>query len=60
MARIPERIENDQQYNELLARIVEGARQMELPLTDSEKREKLMWFYDKMCRVAREYRTSEV
>jgi hypothetical protein len=57
---IPDRVNNDEEYNELLKRITDAAVVLADPLMDAEKRAKLMWFYDKMCHVAREYRTSEV
>jgi hypothetical protein len=55
--KIPEKVNNDEEYNELLNRITEAAKVIGDPLIDAEKREKLMWFYDKMVAVAREYRT---
>jgi hypothetical protein len=57
MAKIPDRVDSDEEYNELLERIVEGARQIDLPLTDAKKKASLTWYYDKMVAVAREYRT---
>ncbi|TCN00895.1 hypothetical protein EV294_101345 [Paenibacillus sp. BK033] len=57
---IPDQVNNDEEYNELLKRITDAAVVIGDPLIDPEKREKLMWFYDKMCHVAREYRKSEV
>lgn len=60
---IPDKINNYEEYNELLERITKAAKyideELENPLKRDE-RSKMMWFYDKMCRVAREYRTSEV
>ncbi|MNW32481.1 hypothetical protein D3C74_94240 [compost metagenome] len=56
-ARVPERIENDEQYNEVLARIVKGAETLDHPLTSPESREKLMPLYDSLVEVARKYRT---
>lgn len=55
-ARVPERIENDEQYNEVLARIVKGAETLDHPLTTPESREKLMPLYDSLVEVARKYR----
>jgi hypothetical protein len=57
---IPDSVDNDEEYNGLLKRITEAAAVLADPLMDSEKRDKLMWFYDKMCHVARQYRRSEV
>ncbi|MCC3379857.1 hypothetical protein ACFQ5D_09445 [Paenibacillus farraposensis] len=55
--RVPERIENDEQYNEVLARIVKGAETLDHPLTTPENRVKLMPLYDSLVEVARKYRT---
>ncbi|WP_336774238.1 hypothetical protein [Paenibacillus sp. MMO-58] len=57
---IPDQVNNDEEYNDLLKRITDAAVVIGDPLIDPEKRDKLMWFYDKMCHVAREYRKSEV
>ncbi|TKH43434.1 hypothetical protein C1I60_14155 [Paenibacillus terrae] len=55
--KVPNRIENDEQYNEVLARIVKGAETIDHPLTTPERREKLMPLYDSLVEVARKYRT---
>ncbi|MEK3947297.1 hypothetical protein MHB46_02245 [Paenibacillus sp. FSL H7-0703] len=55
--KVPSRIENDDQYNEVLARIVKGAETLDHPLTSPERRDKLMPLYDSLVEVARKYRT---
>ncbi|MFD1955987.1 hypothetical protein ACFSL6_17865 [Paenibacillus thailandensis] len=55
-AKLPDKIENDEQYDELLARIVKGAQTIEDPLLDPNDRQRYMKAYDKMVSVAMAYR----
>lgn len=47
---------NDQEYDQLLARIVKGAEYLENPLIKSEDRNKGMVLYDELCHAAIRYR----
>lgn len=57
MSTIPDRIEDDVQYNEILARIVKGAQAIEDPLATDDERARYMRGYDKLCALVTEYRT---
>lgn len=54
-AKIPERIENEEQYLELSMRMVKGAEIIDHPLTTPEKRAELMKVYDQMDEITRKW-----
>lgn len=54
-AKIPERIENEEQYLELSMRMVKGAEIIDHPLTTLEKRAELMAVYDQMDEITQKW-----
>lgn len=57
MAKLPNRIDSDEEFNELCTRMVNCALLIdEDPLTTPEEREKYKIAYDHMWKVAEEYR----
>lgn len=47
---------NDDEYNELLARIVKGAEYLENPIIKSQDYKRGMALYDELCNIADKYR----
>lgn len=47
---------NDDEYNELLARIVKGAEYLENPIIKQKDFERGMKLYDELCNIADKYR----
>ncbi|MNJ82248.1 hypothetical protein D3C77_815130 [compost metagenome] len=54
--KLPDRIETEEQYNEILARMVAGAKEIENPLLDADIRDKYLAVYNRMDRLIDEYR----
>ena len=50
----------DEEYNELLSRIVKGAEYLENPIIREEDLKKGMKLYDQLCATAIEYRRSHL
>ena len=48
---------NDDEYNELLARIVKGAEYLENPIIKPSDFKKGMALYDELCNIADKYRS---
>ncbi|CAM4099772.1 hypothetical protein L1N85_10805 [Paenibacillus alkaliterrae] len=47
---------NDDEYNELLARIVKGAEYLENPIIKPQDYKRGMALYDELCNIADKYR----
>ena len=54
--KIPESINNDEEYHAVLARLVKGAQMFEDPLTTNEERERYNKGYYKLCAIIDEYK----
>ncbi|WP_028609757.1 hypothetical protein [Paenibacillus harenae] len=52
---LPDRIETYEQYEELLARLVDGAKKLSNPLLDDDVREKMMAVYDRIDGLLGDY-----
>lgn len=57
--KLPERINNEDEYNAVLDRLVTGARMIEDPLTTPEERELYMKVYDALCSLIDDYQERE-
>ncbi|MEK5166179.1 hypothetical protein NYE69_28140 [Paenibacillus sp. FSL R5-0527] len=56
MAKIPDRIDNDEEFNELCSRMVKCAELIEDPLSTPREVAAYKSAYDRMWKVAEEYR----
>lgn len=52
---LPEWIETYEEYESVLARLVDGAKKISNPLLDDDKRAKMMVVYDRMDRLLGDY-----
>lgn len=53
--KLPDRIETYAEYEELLARLVQGAKRISAPVVDAEDKAKMMIVYDRIDKLLGDY-----